>query len=404
MEDEMNIKKYYLYRIFKDMMPIYPLYLLMFEEKGLSVTEISVLLILWSVPAIFLEIPTGVLADRWNRKNLIALGALLKALCYLTWILSDGFVLYAVGFILWGVGGTLQSGSEEALLYDSLKNEGQEERFDIALGKGHFLSGFSNILAAVSGGFIGMRFGYQTALILSVNSGIITAVMAFSMKEVNLYKAVSTNNILSEKDGTLKSALFFLLKNKELLLLELLSLLVITTSGILDEYDQLIAKNYGLTLQLIGIWIAIRFMLMSIGSYVARGLRMLVENLFRIKDRMYTLGLLFLVAALFLIISGLVKHIGIMGFYGLYYLILAAGGVLQEDYIQQKIATEGRSTVHSLLSLCQNLYGVFCYGLFAFVVSRTNLHIGLIVCGAYILTWTIIIGTMYKIMKKLNWG
>ena len=81
----MNTRKYYIYRFFNELMPIYPLYLLMFEAGGLTLAQISLLLAIWSVPAVIMEIPTGILADRWSRKKMLLLGQILKAdhYCYL---------------------------------------------------------------------------------------------------------------------------------------------------------------------------------------------------------------------------------------------------------------------------------------------------------------------------------
>lgn len=185
---KMNIKKYYIYCFLENLYPIYPLYLLMMENEGFNVAGISLLLAIWSVPCVILEIPSGILADRWSRKNMLALGAFLKALCYLTWLLSKNFYFIALGFIFWGISSTLRSGAEEALLYDSLVLEKRESSFDRIYGRGRFLSGASNILAAVTGGIIGKKYGYDTALILSVLSGLITTAVAFSFKEANLYK------------------------------------------------------------------------------------------------------------------------------------------------------------------------------------------------------------------------
>lgn len=398
----MNIKKYYLYRFFTELMPIYPLYLLMFENNNLSVAQISLLLAIWSVPAVILEIPTGVLADRWSRKNLICLGQLLKAACYLTWIFSNGFILYAFGFVLWGIGSSLRSGAEEALLYDSLITSGQEGMFDRVLGRGRFLSGVSTIIASLIGGFIGMRYGFTLALCLSVLSGMIAAAIAFSFKEVNLYKDRLVKEKLGKEENTLFGAISFLLKKKEILLYTLLALLVITTAGVLDEYDQLIAKEYGLSIIIIGVWTAVRFILMACGGYLAFGIRIGIEKIFRQKDRMFSITMLCLLAAGFLITAGLVRTLGVMVLYGLYYLIMAAGEVIQEDYIQQRIEKEGRSTVHSLIALSQNLYGIFCYGLFGLVVSRSDLFTGLIWTGGYIAILTMILGMLYLIWKRAH--
>lgn len=396
----MNIKKFYLYQMFKDLMPIYPLYQLMFDNKGLSLAHISMLLAIWSVPAVLLEIPTGVIADHWSRRNLMFLGGLLKASCFLVWIFSEGFILYAVGFILWGISSSLQSGAEEALLYDSLKVEGQEERFDLILGRGRFVSGISNLIASLLGGFIGMKFGFELALGLSVGSSLITAGIALAMKEVNLYKENLSEQPEGQDKDTLRNALSFLFRNKKIFLFSLLTLIVITTAGVLDEYDQLIAQDYGLSIGLIGIWTAIRFILMAIGGFVAGWLRRSIEKIFRIKDKMYNISFMCLIAALFLVIAGLVKHINIMWLYGLYFMIMSSGEVLQEDYIQQNIEGEGRSTVHSVIALSQNLYGIICFGLFGMIASGAGLHSGLIWCGVYIIIWTVVLGFVYAVINK----
>ena len=94
--------------------------------------------------------------------------------------------------------------------------------------------------------------------------------------------------------------------------------------------------------------------------------------------------------------AGIFKTLGVMILYGLYYLIMAAGDVLHEDYIQRKIEEEGRSTVHSLISLSQNLYGMICYGLFGLLVSGSNLFNGLVYTGVYIVVWTLVLCAFYQ--------
>jgi MFS family permease len=397
-EEFMNIRKYYFYSFFKELMPIYPLYLLMFEQNGLSLEQISALLAIWSVPAVLLEIPTGILADHWSRRNLIALGSLLKAGGYLLWLFSQGFWLYAAGFLLWGIGGALQSGSEEALLFDSLKSEHQEDTFDKVYGRGRFLSGSSTILASLLGGYLGMRFGFATALSVSILFSLISTVIAASMKEVNLYK-----ERLVRKD-TLKQSVRFLICRKDILHFALLSLLVITTAGVLDEYDQLIAKDFGLSIVFIGGWTAIRFLLMSIGGVLAYRIRRRLEKLLHSTDRMLPIVVLCLVAAALLMTAGILRSLLFMVMYGLYYCIMAAADVIQEDYLQQKIETEGRSTVHSLIALSTNLYGMLCYGMFGLVVSHSELFTGITSVGGYIIVWTMLIGASYLVNKKKSKG
>lgn len=397
----MNTKKYYLYQLFHELMPIYPIYLLLFESRGLSLSQISLLLIIWSFPSIILEIPTGLLGDRFSRKYMIALGGFLKAAAYFIWIFAEGFWTFAVGFILWGISGAFRSGAEEALLFDSLKLSGEEECFDRVLGKGRFFSGAGTIIASLIGGYIGSEFGFTTALLISVTTGLISGFIALSMKEVNLYKERINQQVGKEETDTLGEALRFLFGNYEIFLFSLLVLLVLTTAGVLDEYDQLIAQEFGLSYTLIGAWAAIRFVLMAFGGYLAGGLRKVTEKLLRIKQRIYVIGIFCAVAAACLLISGIVRNIGIMLLYSLFYLIMAGAEVLKEDYVQQKIELEGRSTVHSIISLSENLYGIAFYGIFGFLLGRADLFTGLVWCGAYIIiTITVLCGLYHRYNRK----
>lgn len=395
----MNSKKYIIRQLFKDLMPIYPLYLLYFENKGLSVQQISILLAIWSLPVVLLEIPTGIMADHWSRRMMVTLGSLCKTSCYLVWILSGSFELFALGFILWGTGEAFVSGAEEALLFDSLKREGSEAGFEAYLGKGRFLSGVGNILAAISGGFIGTYLGISWALYLSVASGFVATGIAFLYKEVNYYRERTLKE--PEKNETLKEALTFIIKKKEILVFSLLAIVVIGMSGVLDEYDSLIAKDYGLSLTGIGIWSAVRFLLIALGCYLAHPLRKFTARALKKKDCFRIIGTLCIAAAACLAVSGLLRSISVMGLYGLYYMIMAAADVIQEDFIQQKIEEEGRSTVHSILSLAMNLFGFLCFGILSLILKRTDLHGMLVFIAGYTLIITLILTLCFTRIKRL---
>lgn len=400
----MNTRKFYLRQIFGELMPIYPLYALLLSNKGLSVQQISLLLIIWSLPVVFLEIPTGILADRWSRRNMIILGSLAKAACFFVWIFSNGFALFALGFVLWGVGGAFISGAEEALVFDSLKSQESETKFDVILGRGRFLSGISTIIACVSGGYIGMHFGMEYALYLSVVSGLISTYIAFSYKEINYYKSRFQQDKFpkdeQDRPETLKNAMSFIIHNKTILIFSLLAVMVVGTAGVLDEYDALIARDYGLTVSSIGIWSALRFVMIALGSYLAHHFRTGTEKLLKRKDMIYTVGFLCLISAICLGLSGFIRRFEIMGIYGLFYLIMSASEILQEDFIQQKIEDEGRSTVHSIISLTYNLYGMVICGLIGLILFQTDLHGLLVLMSGYITILVVILSIVYSRYKK----
>ncbi len=396
----MNVRKFYFRQLFNDLMPIYPLYILMFQDKGFSVQQISALLAIWSISMVVLEIPSGIIADRWSRKLLVSMGSLFQGACYLTWLFSDGFFMYAIGFVFWGIGGAFISGAEEALLYDSLKHESKENTFDRCLGRGRFLCGVGNIIASVAGGFIGMEYSYNAALLLSIISGLISAVIAFTYKEANYYKSRNKELPKDTNHDTLREAFSFLLKNKEILIFSLLLITVVSTAGILDEYDQLIARDYGLSTAGIGIWAAVRFLLIAIGGYMAHGIKKAIQKISRKMDAISILAIVCILASVCLALAGLLKFNVIMSVYGLFYLIMSAGDVIGEDYIQARIGDEGRSTVHSILSLSHNLYASLIILVYGLMLRWVTLLDSLVIVAAYMVVLITLWGFLYARLKK----
>lgn len=123
-----------------DAMPIFPVYALLFADAGLSVGQVSVLLALWSVVGIVLEVPSGAWADTVSRRGLLALGAVVYAAAFATWLLLPTFAGFAAGFVLWGLSGALTSGTFAALAYDELAARGARHRYAHVIGLGQALA------------------------------------------------------------------------------------------------------------------------------------------------------------------------------------------------------------------------------------------------------------------------
>lgn len=112
-----------------DTIPLYPLYALLFADTGLSGSQISALFAIWSAVGVLAEVPSGAVADRFSRRGCLVAAGVLQAVGYLGWVLLPGFAGFAAGFVLWGLGGSLISGAQQALLYDGLAAAGAQDRY-----------------------------------------------------------------------------------------------------------------------------------------------------------------------------------------------------------------------------------------------------------------------------------
>ena len=95
---------------------------------GLNLAEIGLLEGIYHATSILCEIPSGAVADLLGRKRSMVLSRVCIAVSCMLMLFSGSFGLFALSFIVQALGNNFNSGSEEALVYDSMKYIGQEER------------------------------------------------------------------------------------------------------------------------------------------------------------------------------------------------------------------------------------------------------------------------------------
>jgi MFS family permease len=254
----------YAYNFCGDFVLVYPLYALMMTQRGLSPLQLSALFIVWSLTAFVAEVPTGLLADRYPRRWLLAANGVLTGLGYLAWLLFPSFWGYLAGFVLWGVGGSCASGAFEALLVDTLAVAGQAGRFTEIYGRTR-AAAFCGILCAGLGASaaVSAGWGYGAILLASAASGLAVTLVALSLPDASSRGAAAQRppspieaeeRALHSSDPTdnasyfalLRSGLRFALKSPSFLRLILIIGVATSIYGCLEEYFALLARDHGL--------------------------------------------------------------------------------------------------------------------------------------------------------------
>ncbi len=142
----------------------------------------------WALFWIFtLEIPTGIVADKFGRRVSVAIGCLLFGVDMLFFGLGVGYGLLFLGEFLGAVGMTLMSGAEEALLYDTLVALGEEGRARHYFSRAAAAGTLGLLIAFPLGAFVGGLGRYPRLLpvpFLMTAAAMVLATAAYaSMKE-----------------------------------------------------------------------------------------------------------------------------------------------------------------------------------------------------------------------------
>lgn len=121
---------------------------------GMNLMQIGLLEGIYHATSIVCEIPSGALADLVGRKKSMMLGRICVTISCIIMLFTRNFWWFAISFLLQALGNNFNSGSEEALVYDSMICIGEEEDYIRINGRINMIIEVSQAIATVAGGIM----------------------------------------------------------------------------------------------------------------------------------------------------------------------------------------------------------------------------------------------------------
>jgi MFS family permease len=333
----------YLQQFAANVIPIFPAYAIMFNDRsGLSTSQISLLFIICNVAAMLSEVPTGILADRISRRTVLLLSALLSGSSFALWLAWPNFFGYALGFVVWGIAFAMSSGALQAYLYDELDALGRSDAFTKIFSRGRALS------------YSGMFLGYGVAIAIGIEHYVwllaLSVVTCLLTASVTLLfpKDRATTSIARER-GHLRSAMRTVRMSPMLQRIVPTIAVIGASIAIVEDYVPLYYSATGISLRVVPYLLLAGIFLGIIVTWFAH----------RFEHRQ-PLRLMFMVlsAGLVLLTSSLggkeTAVVGMMGFMALLRLAV----VLFEASLQHEFEGASRATLGSLPTFLNEIWGV----------------------------------------------
>ena len=145
-----NIRTIYLMGFCHSFMVVIPVFVPLLQGYGLSMSQVLQTQALFALTIAMCEVPSGYIADMWGRRQAILIGSALNALGFFSLLWADSFLDFLVYEVILGVGFSLISGADLALLYDT-EVYLQERGLPGGAGAGKSLSRLIAVEAAASG-------------------------------------------------------------------------------------------------------------------------------------------------------------------------------------------------------------------------------------------------------------
>ncbi|MEV6715868.1 MFS transporter [Lentzea sp. NPDC051208] len=315
---------------------------MLFADSGLSDASISVLLAIWSLTSVVFEVPSGALADRFSRRGCLIASGVLQAFGYAAWVLFPSFWGFAAGFVLWGLGGTLQSGAFEALLYDGLAANGDEDRYGPLNARVDTIELIAQVPVAVIATALFSFGGYQLAGWASVAMCLASSVIASRFPEPE--RGDEDDDELGYL-ATLKTGLRASVPIKR----AVLAVALVYAIDAFEEYFTLLAQDWDVPT----VWVPMA----TIGVPLMGAAGASLGGRLPFRGWVLFASGAVLIAAALLAVPLAIVLLGL--FYGLYRFVL----VHVETELQHRISSDARATVTSVAAIGSEFVAFAIYGL-----------------------------------------
>lgn len=130
-----NIIAEYFYSFINNLSMSSSIWVLYLAYKGMNLMQIGLLEGIYHLTGLLFEIPSGAAADLLGRKKTLIISRILMVISCIIMLFADSFLGFALSFLFQSLSGNFNSGTEEALLFDSLKLLGKEEHYLTVSGR-----------------------------------------------------------------------------------------------------------------------------------------------------------------------------------------------------------------------------------------------------------------------------
>jgi len=333
-----NILKLYVIKAIGWFLLIMPIVVPFYVSNGLSMHEVFLLQAAYSIIIVLFEIPSGYLADLFGRKKTIVFGVILDFIGFFIYASSTSFSGFLIAEIILGLGQSMVSGADSALLYESvLEKKGDSKEYTRYEGRLTSIGNFSESIAGITGGFIAI-ISFRMPYIVQTAIAFLAIPIAFTLHEPRMYLANTKPNWIQFK-SFLAEAFY---KNKQLSSVILFSSITGACTLTLAWVVQPFFKNIEVPIMYYGVlWTIINF---SVG----------IASLFAYKaEQAFSLQLNFIFIAVFLPICYLFLGVSSIGYWGLLvilvgYLIRGFASPIFKNEINKYTTIANRATILSV--------------------------------------------------------
>jgi predicted MFS family arabinose efflux permease len=175
-----------------------PVEKLFMNEIGFDAATVGVMAAAYAALVPLVEIPSGILADRWSRRGVLMVASTALMLTSLVGGLSHNVALYVVSALFLAVYFAMYSGTLEAVVYDTVVEEtGDSNGFERRLGRVRFVESATLVASSLAGGVLAGLTTPRLTYFLTVPFALASIAALLRFHEPQLHKTEESTSLRS---------------------------------------------------------------------------------------------------------------------------------------------------------------------------------------------------------------
>lgn len=349
-----------------------------FAARGLSVTQMVALEVIYSALVFALDLPTGALADRWGRKPMLLAARFFTFLEFFLIALADNFWLFLVAIVAAALGTVCFSGTGNAFVYDTLKQNGNEDDFERVQGRLSLIEETATLIGGVIGATIA-NFNLQLPYFITALFSALAWFVTLTLHEPRNTQApsdqvedeTSSANFIAHMRDSLRLAL----SHSTLRVILLYGALLGAVFVYADEFNQVYANAIGVPLYGFGVLTVGTTGMFALGAALAYRVRARFGYARVLKAVLFLAPLLLFVAAQTKNVAGLACIVVMFGVY-------SHTRTLHYGLLHAHVESHQRATVDSAYTMAINALTAFVGFAFAFVADHYSIFAAYLLLAA----------------------
>jgi predicted MFS family arabinose efflux permease len=167
-----------------------PIEKLFMTDIGFDNGSVAVMAAAYAAVVPLLEVPSGILADRWSRRGVVLLAQSALIVSVLIGGLSPNVGVYILAALFLGVFFAMQSGTFESIAYDTVMEEtGNSSVFERTIGRIRFVESAGLVVSALAGGVLAEVVPLRATYFITAPFIVLAAVALLRFREPRLHQA-----------------------------------------------------------------------------------------------------------------------------------------------------------------------------------------------------------------------